>query len=243
MRCPGVGQPLLEEAGSTLHTRQVDAGGDREETSPAVPSRRRPQHPLCIRGRFGIAFEILEPVGPAAEDLQGPGVIAPNRASKSGGRAVVSATIDRDLAAARRFVEGVLGGAAREASTELVHPDIVVDSGIKPVDGPIRGAEEHGRMLGATLGAAFSGGATTIDDIAPLVDGRVIVRFTATAENTAPLNGIAATGRNFTFKEVHLMRFEEGTPVENWVGALNLLMFEMWQSPVIAPALPGGSHR
>lgn len=153
-----------------------------------------------------------------------------------------AATIDRNLAAARRFVEGVLGGAEPTAFAELVHPDIVVDSGIKPVDGPIRGAEEYGRVLGATLGAAFSGGSMTIDDIAPLVDGRVVVRFTATAENTAPLNGIAATGRTFTFKEVHLMRFEDGKLVENWVGALNPLMYEMWQSPVIAPALLGGSH-
>ncbi len=42
------------------------------------------------------------------------------------------AIIDRNLAAARRFVEGVLGGAEPAAFADLIHPDIVVDKGLKP---------------------------------------------------------------------------------------------------------------
>lgn len=146
--------------------------------------------------------------------------------------------IARNLQLARRFVEGVLGGADPAAFAEIVHPDIVVDTGLKP-GGSIRGAAEYGRVLGETLGAAFSNGRMTIRDIAPLVDGRVVVRFEASADNTGALNGIAATGRRFTFCELHLMRFVDARLVENWVGALNPLMYETWQAPAMAPLLLG----
>lgn len=149
------------------------------------------------------------------------------------------ATLSRNLAAARRFVEGVLGGTDPAAFAAVVHPDVIVDTGLKPV-GKIQGAAEYGRVLGETMGAAFSNGAMTIKDIAALVDGRVIVRFEASADNTGALNGVPATGRRFTFCELHLMRFDEaGRLVENWVGGLNPLMFEVWQAPATASVLLG----
>lgn len=144
--------------------------------------------------------------------------------------------IDRNLAAARRFVEGVLGGADPAAFDELVHPEIVVDTGLKP-DGKIRGAAEYGAVLQNTLGTAFGNGRLEIKDLAPLIDGRVVVRFEAAADNIGDLNGVAATGRRFTFCELHLMRFEDGRLVENWVGGLNPLMYETWQAPAMAPLL------
>ena len=149
-------------------------------------------------------------------------------------------TLARNLAAARRFVEGVLGGAEPAAFAEVVHPDVVVDTGLQPVGGPIQGAAEYGRVLGETLGVAFSKGRMEIKDIAALVDGRVVVRFEASADNTGALNGIAATARRFTFCELHLMRFDgQGRLVENWGGGLNPLMYEIWQAPAVAGALLG----
>ncbi len=148
------------------------------------------------------------------------------------------ATVARNLAAARRFVEGVLGGADPAAFAEVVAEGVVVDTGLKP-EGKITGRDEYGRVLGATLGAAFSNGRMEIKDIAPLADGRVVVRFEVSADNTGPLNGIAGTGRRFTFCELHLMRFEGGKLVENWVGGLNPLMYETWQAPAMAPLLLG----
>ena len=119
------------------------------------------------------------------------------------------ATIARNLAAAQRFVEGVLGGADPAALSEVVAEGVVVDTGLKP-EGKITGRDEYGRVLGATLGAAFSNGRMEIKDIAPLADGRVMVRFEASADNTGPLNDIAAPGRRFTFCELHLMRAAMG---------------------------------
>jgi predicted ester cyclase len=107
--------------------------------------------------------------------------------------------------------------------------------------GKIRGAAEYGEVLAATLGAAFSNGRMEIKDIAALNDGRVIVSFEASADNTGALNGIPATGQRFTFCEMHLMRFAEGKLIENLVGGLNPLMFEMWQAPFIASKLLGGT--
>ena len=143
-------------------------------------------------------------------------------------------TIALNLAAARRFIEGVLGGADPSAFAEVVHPDVVIDTGLKPT-GQIAGAAEYAQVLGETMGAAFTNGRLEIKDIAALVDGRVLVRFEASADNTGALNGVAPTGRRFTFCELHLMRFEDGRLVENWVGALNPLMFELWQAPATAP--------
>ena len=149
-------------------------------------------------------------------------------------------TIVRNLAAARRFVEGALGGADPSAFAELVAETVVVDTGLKP-GGKITGRDEYGRVVAATLGSAFSNGRLEIKDIAALVDGRVIVRFEASADNTGALNGIAATNMRFTFCELHLMRFEDGKLVENWVGGLNPLMYETWQAPAMAPVLLGGN--
>ncbi|WP_116970904.1 ester cyclase [Blastomonas sp. UPD001] len=149
------------------------------------------------------------------------------------------AIIDRNLAAARRFVEGVLGGADPNAFGELVHPDVIVETGLKPI-GLIQGASEYGTVLGTTLGAAFANGSMKIEQIAPLVDGRVVLVFEAQADNVGDLNGVPATHQRFTFREIHLMRFDDtGRLVENVVGGLNPLMYEMWQAPVMAPALLG----
>ncbi len=147
----------------------------------------------------------------------------------------------RNAAAALRFVEGVLGGGEPAAFAEIVHPDVVVDTGLQP-SGPIRGRDAYGRVLTETLGAAFSDGSLRVLDLTPLVDGRVLVRFEAEADNTGPLNGVPATGRRFTFHEMHLMRFADGLLVENLVGALNPLMFELWQAPASAPLVLGPSE-
>lgn len=149
-------------------------------------------------------------------------------------------TIERNMGLARRFVEGVLGGADPGAFAEIVDEHVAVDTGLKPT-GRIQGAAEYGRVLAETLGAAFTNGSLSIEDIAPLVDGRIMVRFVASADNTGALNGIPPFGARFTFAEIHLLRFENGKLVESWVGGLNPLMYEMWQAPVIArQILPRG---
>lgn len=95
------------------------------------------------------------------------------------------------------------------------------------------------QLLGSTLGVALSNGAMTVHEVLPTLDGAVIVRFTAMADHTGTLDGVAATGQRLTLSETHLMRFREGRLIENYVGALNPLHWEMLYSPGIAAEILG----
>jgi ketosteroid isomerase-like protein len=143
------------------------------------------------------------------------------------------ATIERNVAAARRFVEDVLGGGDMAAFDELVADDVWVSTGLKP-GSPVHGKTEYGQVLGRTVGAALSNGTMTVHEVLPTLDGAVLVRFTAEADHTGEADGVAPTGRRFTLSETHLMRFRDGKLVENYVGALNPLHWETTFAPAIA---------
>lgn len=148
-------------------------------------------------------------------------------------------TIARNTATARRFVEQVLGMGDLAAFDEIVADAVVVNTGLKP-EGPINGKAEYGAILHETLEVPFSDGEMRIDEVSPLVDGRVAVRFWAAATHTGPLWGVAATGRRIEMREIHLMRFDDaGRLIENHVGGLNPLEFEMLFAAPIAAKLAG----
>lgn len=144
--------------------------------------------------------------------------------------------IERHKDLARRFVERALGMGDMAAFDEIVAEDVVVHTGLKPT-GSIRGKAEYKRVLAETLGRVFSDGEMAVDDVAATSDGRVVVRFTARATHTGALWGIQPTGRRITMREMHFMRFRDGGLVENWVGGLNPLEFEMIFAPAIAAML------
>jgi predicted ester cyclase len=135
-------------------------------------------------------------------------------------------TESENVRLARRFVEGVLGGADPSAFHELVDDNVWVSTGLKP-DAPITSKAEYGQVLGSTLGKAFSEGVMKIEDIVETADGRVLVRFLATALHSGELYGVPPTGKRIEMAEIHLLRFNDGKLVENYVGALNPLSYEM----------------
>jgi ketosteroid isomerase-like protein len=147
-------------------------------------------------------------------------------------------TLARNASAARRFVEQVLGAGDMAAFDELVADDVWVSTGLQP-DAPVIGKQAYQQVLGGTLGVALSNGSMTVHEVLPTLDGAVIVRFTALADHTGALDGIAATGQRLTLSETHLMRFREGRLIENYVGALNPLHWEMLYAPVIAARVVG----
>jgi predicted ester cyclase len=65
---------------------------------------------------------------------------------------------------------------------------------------------------------------------------RVVVRFRSVQKHTKAFFGIAATNRDITFIETHVMRLREGKIVENVVSATNL-EFEMLMAPVLTPLI------
>lgn len=146
------------------------------------------------------------------------------------------ATLARNAANARRFVEHVLGAGDMAAFEELVADDVWVSTGLKPA-APVTSKAEYKSALGTTLGSALSNGEMIVHEVLPTLDGAVIVRFTAHADHTGEIDGIAATGRRLTLSETHLMRFRDGQLIENYVGALNPLHWEMLYAPVIAPQI------
>lgn len=147
-------------------------------------------------------------------------------------------TIERNAAAARRFVEEVLGRGDMAAFDDLVADDVWVSTGLKP-DAPITSKAEYAQVIGSTLGVGLSNGSMTVHEVLPTLDGAVVVRFTAQADHTGELDGIAPTGRRFVLSETHLMRFRDGKLVRSHVGALNPLHWEMTYAPVIAPKILG----
>jgi ketosteroid isomerase-like protein len=142
----------------------------------------------------------------------------------------------RNTAAARRFAEQVLGMGDMQAFDDLVHQDVWVSTGLKP-GAPVRGKAEYAQVIGATLGAALSNGSMTIHEVLTTLDGAVIVRFTAEADHTGTADGVAPTNRRFTLSETHLMRFQNGQLIENYVGALNPLHWEMTFADPITRAI------
>lgn len=144
------------------------------------------------------------------------------------GTPVSAEVLQRNLAIGREFVELGLGGGDMDAFDRLVAPDVWVSTGLKP-GAPITSRDEYKAVIGATLGGAlsFENADLTIDDALVTTDGRVVVRFTAHADHVGEIDGVPATGRPLTLAETHLFRIEDGLIVENYVGALNPLQWEM----------------
>ena len=140
-----------------------------------------------------------------------------------------------NLAIAREFVERGLGGGDMETFDRLVAPDVWVSTGLKP-GAPVTSRDEYKAVIGATLGRAlsFADATMTIEDALVTTEGRVIIRFTAHADHVGELDGVPATNRRLALAETHLFRIEQGRIVENYVGALNPLHWEMLYADGIA---------
>jgi ketosteroid isomerase-like protein len=149
-----------------------------------------------------------------------------------------AATLERNAQAARRFVERVLGQGDMQAFDELVADDVWVSTGLQPAS-PVRGKQAYAQVLGATVGTALANGTMVVHEVLPTLAGAVVVRFTAMADHVRGIDGVAASGQRLPLSETHLMRFRDGMLVENYVGALNPLHWEMLHAPLITPQILG----
>ena len=139
-----------------------------------------------------------------------------------------------NVTVARRFVEEFLGGTNPAAFDELVDPNVVAYTGLKP-DGPIQGGEQYKQIFGA-FSAAFPEVSMTIEDIFPAADDRVVVRFDAVAVHKGDLFGIKATNQPIRMNETHILKFKDGRIVENRVSANNF-EFEFLMAPALIPMI------
>lgn len=140
----------------------------------------------------------------------------------------------RNLAVVSRFLTEVLGRGDLAVLDEVTAPDLVVNSGLRPL-APIRGRQAFRDALGAL--AAFTFVEFTVEDLLATAD-RVIVRYRARADHTGDQLGVPATGTRVTMWEIRLMRLRDGLIVEDFVADIN------YDWPwLVAPAYPDGVGR
>ena len=163
-----------------------------------------------------------------------------DRPSCSEGVAVDDATREANLAVVRAFVtEGLAMGDAG-AFDRYIAEDVWVVTGLKP-DGPIESRDEYRNTVFATLGKALEPTTAALDIREALVttDGRVLIRFIADADHVGEVDGVPGAGRRITMAEMHLFCVRDGMIVENYVGGMNPLMWQMiYRDNIAAAVLP-----
>ncbi len=139
---------------------------------------------------------------------------------------------EQNLAIARIFIEQFLGKGDMTVATDVLDENVQAITGLKP-DGPIDGREAYKQVFSAFFDAfpPIPGFEMMIEDMFA-ADDRVVVRFRSVQKHSKEFFGVAATNRDITFIETHVMRLREGKIVENVVSATNL-EFEMLMAPVL----------
>lgn len=148
----------------------------------------------------------------------------------------MTSTEEQNLAIARIFIELFLGKGDMTVAPDVLDENVQAITGLKP-DGAIDGREAYMQVFSAFFDAfpPIMGAEMTIEDIFAAGD-RVVVRFRSVQKHTKEFFGVAATNRNITFVETHVMRLRAGKIVENVVSATNL-EFEMLMAPVLTPLI------
>ena len=72
-----------------------------------------------------------------------------------------------------------------------------------PKEGALQGVREPGFVLGVVLGVLAEG-------------DKVVIRCTHSGVHTGDFFGVPATGRNFAYQQMHIIRVIQGKGVEHW---------------------------
>ena len=130
-------------------------------------------------------------------------------------------TTEENKALVRRFIDQVLNKKNADSIGDFFAADYVEHSQI-PVAEP--GLEGLKQMLGMYL-AAFPDLHIQIEDLIAEGD-KVVGRATTTATHTGEFMGIAATGKQVNFGEMHILRISGGKIVEHWGIEDNMTMMQ-----------------
>ncbi|MDX2241364.1 MAG: ester cyclase [Leptolyngbyaceae cyanobacterium bins.302] len=143
---------------------------------------------------------------------------------------------EQNLEVAQIFVKQFLGKGDMSVAETVLAENVQATTGLKP-DGPINGREQYKQIFSAFFDAfpPLPGMEMMIEDLFAAGD-RVVVRFRSVQKHAKEFFGVAATSRDITFIETHVMRLQDGKIVENIVSATNL-EFEMLMAPVLTPLI------
>ena len=114
-------------------------------------------------------------------------------------------------AAARRTLEEIFPAGDAAGLAEVVHPNVVNHEA--PPDAPqgLEGMTSSMRMLEA----AFSDRRWEIHQAIAEGD-TVVLHCTFSGRHTGPFMGLAPTNRPFAFRQIHIVRFQDGKGIEHW---------------------------
>jgi predicted ester cyclase len=120
-------------------------------------------------------------------------------------------TTSDNKAIARRVLEEIFPANDVEALRDVVSEDFVnheAPPGTPPGLGSIT-------MFMGMLNKAFSHQRWEIHDV--LADGdKVVIRCTHSGVHTGDFFGVPATGRSFAYKQMHIIRVQDGKGTEHW---------------------------
>ena len=120
--------------------------------------------------------------------------------------------ISQDIKAiARRTLEEIFPGGDVAALAEVVHPNIVDHDG--PPGAP-PGLDGMAWSMGM-LHAAFSDRRWAIHQVIA-DDDTVVLHCTFHGRHTGAFLGLAPTSRSFAFRQIHIVRFQDGLAIEHW---------------------------
>jgi predicted ester cyclase len=133
---------------------------------------------------------------------------------------------------ARRLWEEVWPAGDVAGLEELVHPDGINHEAPPGVPNDLEGTKQT--MF--WLRAAFSNQRYEIHHL--IADGDMVaVHMTHSGEHTGEFMGIPSTGRQFAYRHVHIMRFEDGKIMEHWAVRDDASLMRQLG---VAPSLAGG---
>jgi predicted ester cyclase len=114
-------------------------------------------------------------------------------------------------AAARRTLEEIFPDVDEAGLAEVVHPDCVNHEAPPGAPQGLHGMTQSMR----TLEAAFSDRRWEIHQAIAEGD-TVVLHCTFSGRHTGPFMGLAPTNRPFAFRQVHIVRFQDGKGIEHW---------------------------
>jgi predicted ester cyclase len=120
--------------------------------------------------------------------------------------------ISQDIKAiARRTLEEILPRGEVAALAQVIHPDMV-DHNAPPGAPP--GLEGMAWSMGM-LHAAFSDRRWELHQLIA-EDDTVVLSGTFHGRHTGPFLGLAPTSRSVAFRQIHILRFQDGLAIEHW---------------------------
>ena len=114
-------------------------------------------------------------------------------------------------AAARRTLEEIFPAGDAAGLAEVVHPNVVNHEAPPGAPQGLEGMTSSMRMLEA----AFSDRRWEIHQAIAEGD-TVVLHCTFSGRHTGPFMGLAPTGQPFAFRQVHIVRFQDGKGIEHW---------------------------